>query len=212
MCFYIFGKNSKIQNGRHFWGGENFLKIAKSTFLKIPCGSQISTKSLYLPVKETETNLCFAIFGKNSKIQNGRIFGEGKFFLKIAKSTLNERISYFKIKIEETLWYINLDPSMFPYNFFTVIPLFIMGSPVEVYFRFHVFLFMSVNCCMCLTTELRKSPNRKQNCRKSHSRKLVYEQIIPEENTQTFICYMVYTTWQCLCKCVMYHLVRGLLY
>ena len=25
LCF---GKNSKIQNGRHFWGGENFLKIA----------------------------------------------------------------------------------------------------------------------------------------------------------------------------------------
>ena len=23
-CFAIFGKNSKIQNGRHFWGGENF--------------------------------------------------------------------------------------------------------------------------------------------------------------------------------------------
>ena len=31
-CFDIFGKNSKIQNGRHFWGGENFLKIAKSAF------------------------------------------------------------------------------------------------------------------------------------------------------------------------------------
>ena len=31
LCFAIFGKNSKIQNGRHFWGGENFLKIAKST-------------------------------------------------------------------------------------------------------------------------------------------------------------------------------------
>ena len=29
LCFAIFGKNSKIQNGRHFWGGENFLKIAK---------------------------------------------------------------------------------------------------------------------------------------------------------------------------------------
>ena len=27
LCFAIFGKNSKIQNGRHFWGGENFLKI-----------------------------------------------------------------------------------------------------------------------------------------------------------------------------------------
>ena len=26
LCFAIFGKNSKIQNGRHFWGGENCLK------------------------------------------------------------------------------------------------------------------------------------------------------------------------------------------
>ena len=37
-CFAIFGKNSKIQNGRHFWGGENFLKIAKSTMLRYPVG------------------------------------------------------------------------------------------------------------------------------------------------------------------------------
>ena len=37
-CFAIFGKNSKIQNGRHFWGGENVLKIAKSTFLRYPAG------------------------------------------------------------------------------------------------------------------------------------------------------------------------------
>ena len=33
LCFAIFGKNSKIQNGRHFWGGENFWKIAKIAFL-----------------------------------------------------------------------------------------------------------------------------------------------------------------------------------
>ena len=76
---------------------------------------------------------------------------------------------------------------MFPSNFFTVVPLFIMGSPFEVYFRFHMFLFMSVSCCMCLTIKCRKSPNRKKNCRKSHSRKLVYEQIIPGENSQTFV-------------------------
>ena len=37
-CFGIFCKNSKIQNGRHFWGGENFLKIAKSTLLRYPVG------------------------------------------------------------------------------------------------------------------------------------------------------------------------------
>ena len=34
-------------------------------------------------VKEIEANLCFAIFGKNSKIQNGRQFVEGKIFGKL---------------------------------------------------------------------------------------------------------------------------------
>ena len=38
LCFAIFGKNSKIQNGRHFWGGENFVKITKSTMLRYPVG------------------------------------------------------------------------------------------------------------------------------------------------------------------------------
>ena len=38
LCFAIFGKNSKIQNGRHFWGGENFLKIAKIAFLRYSVG------------------------------------------------------------------------------------------------------------------------------------------------------------------------------
>ena len=38
LCFSILGQNSKIQNGRHMWGGENFLKIAKSTFFRYPVG------------------------------------------------------------------------------------------------------------------------------------------------------------------------------
>ena len=38
LCFAIFGKNPKIQNGRHFWGGEIFLRIAKSNFLTYPVG------------------------------------------------------------------------------------------------------------------------------------------------------------------------------
>ena len=29
LCFAIFGKNLKIQNGRHFWGGENFFENCK---------------------------------------------------------------------------------------------------------------------------------------------------------------------------------------
>ena len=38
LCFSTFGKNLKIQNGCHFWKGENFLKIGKSTFLRYPMG------------------------------------------------------------------------------------------------------------------------------------------------------------------------------
>ena len=40
FCFCIFGANSKIQNGRHIWGEENFLKIAKSTLLRYPVGQK----------------------------------------------------------------------------------------------------------------------------------------------------------------------------
>ena len=36
-------------------------------------------------VKEIEANLCFAIFGKNSKIQNGRHFGGGENFFENCK-------------------------------------------------------------------------------------------------------------------------------
>ena len=95
LCFAIFGKNSKIQNGRHFWGGENFLKIAKIAFLRYPvCRAEIerfrTVKEIALSrtVKEIEANLCFAIFGKNSKIQNGRHFWGGENILKIAKIAL----------------------------------------------------------------------------------------------------------------------------
>ena len=30
----------KIQNGRHFWGEENFLKIAKNTLFRYPVGQK----------------------------------------------------------------------------------------------------------------------------------------------------------------------------
>ena len=80
LCFAIFGKYSKIQNSRHFWGGENFWKIAKITFLRYPVGENFDEIALSRTVKEIEPNSCFAIFGKNSKIQNGRHFWGGKIF------------------------------------------------------------------------------------------------------------------------------------
>ena len=85
LCFSIFGENSKIQNGRHFWGGEIFLKIANSTYtLRV---ENFDEMALSRTVKEIEAILCFSIFGENSKIQNGRHFWGGEIFLKIANST-----------------------------------------------------------------------------------------------------------------------------
>ena len=84
-CFSIFGKNSKNQNGRHFWGGENFLKIAKSTFLRYPVGRKFRRNRSSRTVQEIEANLCFAIFGKNSKIQNSRHFWGGEIFFETCK-------------------------------------------------------------------------------------------------------------------------------
>ena len=58
----IFGKLQRLHSLDTLWV-ENFDEIALSG-----------------TVKEIEANLCFAIFGKNSKIQNGRHFlGRGKF-------------------------------------------------------------------------------------------------------------------------------------
>ena len=49
-------------------------------------------------VKEIEANSCFAIFGKNSKIQMAAIFGEGKFFWKLQR-----------LHSSDTLWVENFD-------------------------------------------------------------------------------------------------------
>ena len=48
FCFSIFGKNSKIQNGHHFWEEGNFFENCQEYTAQITCGSKISTKSLYL--------------------------------------------------------------------------------------------------------------------------------------------------------------------
>ena len=66
----IFGKLQRLHSLDTLWV-ENFDEIALSR-----------------TVKEIEGNLCFAIFGKNSKFKMAAIFGEGKIFGKITKSTM----------------------------------------------------------------------------------------------------------------------------
>ena len=74
LCFSIFGKNLKIQNGCHCWEEENFLKIANSRFLTYPVGRKLLSNT----VMEIEANLCFFLFGKNSKWLP--FLGRGEFF------------------------------------------------------------------------------------------------------------------------------------
>ena len=85
LCFSILGENSKIQNGRHFWGGENFfwkLTIVHSSYtLWVENFDEIA---LSRTVKEIEAILCFSIFGENSKWPR---FLRRENFLKIANST-----------------------------------------------------------------------------------------------------------------------------
>ena len=79
-CFILHGEgdNSKFVFF-HFWqkfkkfkmatifGEENFLKIANSAFLDTLWVENLDEITLSRIVKEIEANLCFSIFGKNSK-------------------------------------------------------------------------------------------------------------------------------------------------
>ena len=74
LCFSIFGKNSKIQNGRHFWGEQNCLKIAKSIFLRYPVGRKFRRNHYLARLRRSY------VFPFLAKIQNGLHFGERKIF------------------------------------------------------------------------------------------------------------------------------------
>ena len=99
LCFAIFGKNSKIQNGRHFWGGENFFENCRVHSLDTLWVENFDEIALSRTVKEIEAKLCFAILGKNSKIQNGGHFWGGEnFFWKLQR-----------VHSLDTLWVENFD-------------------------------------------------------------------------------------------------------
>ena len=70
FCFSIFGKNLKIQDGRHFWEEEIFFENCQGVhFLDTLWVENFTEITLLCTVK---ANLCFSILGQNSKIQNGR--------------------------------------------------------------------------------------------------------------------------------------------
>ena len=80
----------KFENSKWppFLARQNFFENWHGYSADIPCGSKISSKSLYLAGFSRYNHFCFAIFAKNLKIQNGRHFWQDKFFLKIGMATL----------------------------------------------------------------------------------------------------------------------------
>ena len=85
LCFAIFGKNSKWPP---FLGRGKFLENCRVHSLDTLWVENFDEIALSHTVKEIEANLCFAIFGKNSKIQNGCHLWGGENFLKIGKSRI----------------------------------------------------------------------------------------------------------------------------
>ena len=104
--FCNFAKNSKIQNGRHFLREIFCLKIGMGTLQRypagqkfhfwqdnislaeIPCGSNISSKSLYLARFSRYKHFCVLQFCEKFENQNGRHFLREIFCLKIGMGTL----------------------------------------------------------------------------------------------------------------------------
>ena len=76
MCFAFLAKILKFKMAAIFEEGKIFGKFAFQTLLV----ENFAEIALSRTVKEIEANLCFAIFGKNSKIQNGRHFWRGENF------------------------------------------------------------------------------------------------------------------------------------
>ena len=71
------------------FGETKFFANWDNYFGEIPCGSKISSKLLYLArFSRYKHFYVFAIFAKNSKIQNGRHFWRDKFFFEIGIATL----------------------------------------------------------------------------------------------------------------------------
>ena len=85
LCFAIVGKNSKFKMAAIFGEGKIFWKLQRLHSLDTLWVENFDEIALSRMVKEIEANLCFAIFGKNSKIQNGRHFWGGENFLENCK-------------------------------------------------------------------------------------------------------------------------------
>ena len=67
------------------FGGTKIFENWVTYSAELPYGSKMSSKLLSSTVFEIQAFLCFAIFAKNSKIQNGRHFLASEIFVETSK-------------------------------------------------------------------------------------------------------------------------------
>ena len=79
--FFHFGQKFENSKWSAYVGkGKFFENCQEYIFLDTLWVENFDEIALSHTVKEIEANLCFAIFGKNSKIQNGHHFWGGEIF------------------------------------------------------------------------------------------------------------------------------------
>ena len=81
-------KNSKIQNGGHFWQEKFFFENWHGYSAGIPCGSKISPKSLYLARFSRYKHFYVLQFCEKFENSKWPPFFARNFFLKIGMATL----------------------------------------------------------------------------------------------------------------------------
>ena len=86
LCFAIFAKNSKIQNGRHFWRDKFFLKIGMATLQIYPVGQKFRRNRSILQGFQDISIFMFCNFCE--KFENSKwppVLARQKFFENWAK-------------------------------------------------------------------------------------------------------------------------------
>ena len=87
--FCIFEKNSKIQNGRHFWRVKYSLRLGKASLIRYPVGQKFCQNRFISHGFRDLAFLVLRVLKKNSKVQNGYHFWRVKYLLKLGKASLH---------------------------------------------------------------------------------------------------------------------------
>ena len=82
-------KNSKIQNGRHFWRDKNFLKIGMATLQRYPVGQKFRRNRSILYGFRALSIFMFCNFCEKFENSKWPPFWRDKIFLKIGITTLH---------------------------------------------------------------------------------------------------------------------------